>query len=173
MRWIVCALLAVVLATGTAGCVLNEEQAAALTTLDQEIVQTQERLAAYEQEVAGLIGAIERKEIPLAEGTALIAKVQARWKEDLAQLKELQSAYQTAKEEDLPFWYWALLAAGTVAGAAGTYFPIAKPLAVMLRAVIAGVEASADAKVKATIRDKAISAGVESALNKEVKNVTG
>ena len=123
----------------------------------QEAEQVQARIEGRGAAIAETVAAVQAGDMPLAEALALLQPWYAESRADAERLRELAAVMDGT---GTPWWYYGLLGASALAGIAGTYYPIAKPLAVMLGSVIDGVEAGGDAKTKAAISTAAKADGV-------------
>jgi len=182
MKHLTVVALMAVLVLCLIGCGLSPEQQAALREYDAEITETRARLMEYEPQVREVVNAIARDDIPIAEATRLLEKIEVNYESDRTQLAELRAKAEELDALNVPWWLALLpiLSLGVGAGAglwkgAAKYGPLLDVAHRMLRVTILGVEASGakDAPpVKMCIKDRARSDGVENELHREVDRYT-
>jgi len=189
--------LAVVLVAGMAGC-LTPAQKEALQAYTVGIAEARAaaeagrvRLLGYEVEVTAVLAKIQAGELPVAEGTALVAKIVANRDADVQAVRDaevaaakLSAAIEKMRVEEVPWWGYipweAIIVAALSAFGVSVPLVVAKNRAVAdrdlksveLGATILGVEKAGNADVKKAIALEATHAGVGVALHGDVKAIT-
>ncbi len=169
MRRVLCGPL-LALVVFAAGCGLSPEQSAALARYAKAVAEIRERLDSYAARAEEVAAAIREKRVPLAEGMAVLAEIQAGYKADAGKLSGLAGAIEELRGQEVPWWYYLGPVVTALLGLAGGRIPGLKTSRV-LGAVIAGVEKSGDPNVKVAIRDSADLHGVGVALHARVKRL--